>query len=121
MDPLPSEHYGLALFQSLLALAAVCALAWWVLRWAAKRGPLGAHASQGRIKVLDRAMLDGQRSVYLVQVGARVLLLGGGTETVTVLAELSEADLPAVPTPPQGESVLTALSRLRGRTTSGEQ
>ncbi|MFW5921060.1 MAG: hypothetical protein ACOCUS_04415, partial [Polyangiales bacterium] len=49
--------YGAALLQTLLALAAVCVLAWVVLRWSAKRG-FGMGPSGGRVRVLERVPLD---------------------------------------------------------------
>ncbi len=118
MDPAPSMGYGTALLQSFLALVAVCVTAWWVFRVAMKRGPYGLRAS-GRIQVIDRAALDGQRSVYLVRVGGRVLLLGGAREAVTLLAELTDADVPTSATVTEPESFASVLARLRGRSPGG--
>jgi flagellar biosynthetic protein FliO len=79
--------YAAALLETLLALAAVCILAWVVLKWGARRG-LG-RAARGRVRVLERVPLDPKRSVYLVRVGDRMLLLGAGDGAApTVLAEL---------------------------------
>ena len=74
--PLPSG-YGASLLQTLLALAAVCVLAWVVLKWSAGRG-FGIGARGGRLRVLERVPLDPRRSVYLVQVDGRCLVLGAG-------------------------------------------
>ncbi len=103
--------YGVALFQSLLALAAVCVLAWVVLRWSARRGLGGAGR---RVQVLERVPLDARRAVYLVRIGERVLLLGGGDGAApSVLAELTPDELPEVEDPASfGELV----ARLRGKT-----
>lgn len=103
--------YGLALVQTLLALAAVCVLAWVVLRWSARRG-LGT--GRGRVRVIERTPLDGRRSLYLVEVGERVLLIGAGDGGApSVLAELDPAELPPAPAPPP--SLPDLLARWRSR------
>ncbi len=90
--------YGASLLQSLLALAAVCVLAWVVLRWSAQRG-LGLGQGQ-RVKVIERVPLDARRWVYLVQIGERVLVVGAGDgASPTLLTEMAAADLPDAPEP----------------------
>lgn len=86
-----------ALAQTLVTLAAVCALAWWTLRWAARRGV--GRSPSGVITVLDRVALDPRRTLFVVRVGAKVLLLGGGDGGLSVLTELDPATLPAEPGP----------------------
>ncbi|MCB9597144.1 MAG: flagellar biosynthetic protein FliO [Sandaracinaceae bacterium] len=109
---LPSG-YGVSLLQTLLALAAVCLLAWVVLRWSAKRG-LGLGGGR-RVKVLERVPLDGRRSLYLVEVGGRVLLLGAGdTASPTVLAELDPDDLPDLPEPKSFGDLVAKLRKGEG-------
>ncbi len=88
--------YGWYLLQTLLALAAVCALAWVVLRWGVKR-LYGAGSASGRVKVLERILLDPRRTLYLVEVGGKVLLLGAGEGPMTNLAEIDPKALPAEP------------------------
>lgn len=90
-QPLSAPGYGAALAQTLLALAGVCALAWWALRQVARRGVGGG----GHVKVLDRVALDARRSVYLLRVGGRVLLVGGGDQGLALLAELRADELRA--------------------------
>lgn len=88
--------YGVALLQTLLSLGAVCLLAWVALRWASRRG-LGFGARGQRVKVLERVPLDPRRSLYLVEVGGKVLLLGAGDgASPRLLTELDPADLPEV-------------------------
>ena len=45
--PAGATGYGLALAQTLCALAIVCALAFWVLRWASRRALVGSLAGPG--------------------------------------------------------------------------
>ncbi len=102
--------YGVSLLQTLLALAAVCVLAWVVLRWSAKRG-LGLGGGR-RIKVLERVPLDGRRALYLVEVGGRVLLIGAGDASApSVLAELDPDELPDLP---ESKSFGDLIARVRG-------
>jgi flagellar protein FliO/FliZ len=102
--------YGVALLQTLLALAAVCILAWVVLRWSARRG-FGMH--KGRVRVIERVPLEGRRSLYLVRIGDRVLLIGAGEGGApSLIAELDPSELPPAPEPGPGLSEI--LAKLRG-------
>jgi flagellar biosynthetic protein FliO len=101
--------YGAALLQSLLALAAVCILAWVVLRWSAQRG-LGTGLGQ-RVQVLERVPLDARRWIYLVKIGERVLVLGAGDgASPTLLTEMAVEDLPDAPRSRSFLEVLRARS-----------
>ncbi|MFW6050790.1 MAG: flagellar biosynthetic protein FliO [Myxococcota bacterium] len=106
--------YGAALLQAVLALAAVCLLAWVSLRWLARRG-VGVPGGRGRIRVLERAPLDARRSLYLVRVGPRIWLVGAGEgAALSVLAELSEDELPEA-APEESRSFASVLARAAGR------
>jgi flagellar protein FliO/FliZ len=86
--------YGASLLQALLVLLAISILAWVVLRWVGKRG-FGLGFSRGNVKVLERVPLDSRRSLYLVKVGERVLLIGAGEGGAPrVLAKLDPSELP---------------------------
>ena len=86
-----ATNYGVALLQAVLALVAVCLLAWVALRWAAKLG-VGRSSKSGKIEVLERVGLDARRSLYLVRVGERVLLLGVGDGAAPVLLKELEPE-----------------------------
>lgn len=102
--------YGVALLQTLLALAAVCVLAWIVLRWTARRG-FGLGSGK-RVRVLERVPLDGRRALYLVEIGDRVLLIGAGeTSAPAVLIELDPGELPELPDRPSSFAELIAKLR----------
>lgn len=86
--------YGVALLQTLLALAAVCVLAWVVLRWSAQRG-FGALGHKGVVQVIERVPLDARRAIYVVRIGDRVLAVGVGDGAApSVLTELDPASVP---------------------------
>lgn len=111
-DALPGG-YGVALLQTLLALIAVCILAWVVLRWGAKKG-LGLGLGGKRIKVLERVPLDARRALYLVQIGEKVLLIGAGEGAApAVLTEIDAAKLPPEPEAPK-VAFRDILAKLRG-------
>ena len=108
--------YGASLLQSLIALFAVCILAWALLRWASKRG-LGG--SQGRqIKILERVSLDPRRQLYLVKIGEKILLLGAGEGAAPRL--LTEIDPTAIANddrsfePSLTPSFASIINRFRG-------
>jgi len=70
------------LLRVLVVLALISAAAFWALRWAARRGGLGAGlpaADAGlSLRVLARLPLEPRKALYLVRVGERTLLLGTG-------------------------------------------
>ena len=93
--------YGVALLQTLLALAAVCILAWVVLRWAAQKG-LGIGAAGKHVKVLERLPLDARRTLWVVKIGDRVLLIGAGDgASPRTLAEIPAKELPPIDEAPK--------------------
>ena len=107
--------YGAALLQTLLALGGVCLLAWVVLRWGARRG-FGKFGG-GRVRVLERVPLDPRRSLFLVQVGERVLLLGAGDGAApSLLAELEPDELPELAV--SKSSFADVIAQVRGRASS---
>ncbi|MFK7999032.1 MAG: flagellar biosynthetic protein FliO [Polyangiales bacterium] len=108
--------YGAALLQGIISLGAVCILAWVLLRFGARRG-LGTGGGQ-RIKVLERANLDARRSLYIVEVGEKCLLLGAGdTGGPELITELDASTLP--PAPPQ-TSFRDVLQRIGARDSSAK-
>lgn len=101
--------YGVALLQTLLALAAVCILAWTVLRWSAGRGLSGLGG--GRIEILERAHLEPKRTLHLVRIGARTFLIGSGESgPPAILAEIPSSELPEAK---PGTSFADVLRRAR--------
>jgi flagellar biosynthetic protein FliO len=102
--------YGLYLLQTVLALGAVCLLAYVVLRYGAKR-LYGAGPRPGKVLTLvERLPLDPRRSIYLVDVAGRQVLLGtsdqGGVTFLTEVEKKEPVDPSPDPLPPgegQGE------------------
>jgi flagellar biosynthetic protein FliO len=112
--PLPAgtTGFGVQLFQSAIALVGVCFAAWFVLRWMARRG-YGTSTNRN-LRVIERVMLEPRRSVYLLEAGKRVFLVGSSDQSVTTLAELSRDDLSVKPEPQsEQKSFADVLARIR--------
>ena len=105
-----ATSYGASLVQAVAMLMGVCVLAWLVLRFASQRG-LG-HGPGQRVKVLERVALDARRMIYVVQIGERVLVLGGGEgASPTLLAELKPGEFPPLPPARSFAEVLSTLRK----------
>ena len=65
-----------------------------VLRWSAKAG-FGIGGRGEHLEVIERLALDHRRSVVVVRVGQRMMLLGVGENAApSLLAELAPGELP---------------------------
>ncbi|MDD9934621.1 MAG: flagellar biosynthetic protein FliO [Myxococcales bacterium] len=90
--------YAGDVLRTVVALVAVCLIAWLSLRLLAARGglpglPLGADPD-APVRVLRRIPLEPRRNLYLVRAGSRVLLIGVGEGGAPrLVAELDPADL----------------------------
>jgi flagellar protein FliO/FliZ len=73
------------LLSTTVALAFVCALAVGALRLLGPRRFLGK-----RLRVVEKLPLDARRSLYVVEVDGRQLLLGAGDGPLTLLRELEK-------------------------------
>jgi len=77
----------------LAAVALVVTLAWLATRYIARRGA-GDQQSQSRyLNVLDRMSLGPNRSLYLLSVAGKVLLIGQGEREFSLLMTISEEEL----------------------------
>jgi flagellar protein FliO/FliZ len=75
--------------QTLVALAAVCALAWIVLRALSLRGVGVKPRGTRELEVLEQLPLGPRRSLYVVRAGDKRLVIGLGEQGAPVLiAEL---------------------------------
>jgi len=82
------------------ALALVLVLVWGTM-WLARRVLRGRVAGVNRsdLKVIDRVYLAPRRSVEIVSVGNRVLVLGVTDQAISMLTELSDEDIPSTALP----------------------
>lgn len=86
--------YGWVLFRMVIMLGIVCVLAYASLRWGLKKWVMPS-AKEGPMEVLARLPLEPRRSLVLVRVGTRVLVVGNSETGMAPLANLSleEAEL----------------------------
>lgn len=84
---------------AVLVLLGVTAAA--VLWWARRRG-FATRRADSRLMLLERLALDSRRSLHLVRVADRVLLIGSGDQgALTLLGRFPVAAFPEAPTPPK--------------------
>jgi flagellar protein FliO/FliZ len=73
--------------QTIVALGFVCLLAYVVLRVILPRLNITAN-SKSMVKVIDRTQLDQRRSLYVIEVTGRWLLIGSSEGGVQLISEL---------------------------------
>ena len=105
------SSYAGYLVETFVTLVAVCALAFVVL-WGARR--LGIGRPSGPIALRGHLPLDARRSIYLVEVGAQVFVVGVGEGGFTKLGEIAASELPAEDTA-RGAPFAEILARALGR------
>lgn len=80
-----------------LVLIGVIALAYYVSKWLSKR-----YAVQGQntkyLKVIDRIVIGQDRSLCIVKVGEKSMLLGVTQHNISKICDLDSEDLPEVKT-----------------------
>lgn len=90
IGPVPLESGGSfawMLLQTLLALGLVCLLIYALFRWVLPR--LGASGSQrGMVRVVDAMTLEPRKSLYIVEVAGRWLLIASSEAGVQLISEL---------------------------------
>ncbi|HLL20780.1 MAG TPA: flagellar biosynthetic protein FliO, partial [Kofleriaceae bacterium] len=114
--PTGVASYGDLLLTSLVVLAVVCVIGFVAVR------VLGRFLSTGRVRgahlleVVARVPLEPRRSLYVVDVGGKTLLVGTSEMGLSVLSELDGDEVRArvVERPTFGELVKQAWSRRRG-------
>lgn len=88
------EVSGVALFFGILwKLVLVVVLIWitvWLLRRVLRTGGVPV-SSRGAVRVLATTHLDARHAVYLLEVGERLLVVGSGGDSLSLLAEISSA------------------------------
>jgi flagellar protein FliO/FliZ len=108
--------YGELLVTSLVVLVGVCVLAYVVVRVA--RRWLGApRGAAGVLDVIARLPLEPRRSLYIVDVAGKALLVGTSEMGLTVLSELDREQVRARPVVKQtfAEMVQAAWARRKAK------
>ena len=86
------DGYAAYLLETFVTLLAVIAIAFVVL-YGARR--MGALRPRGPIQLVGQLTVEARRSIYLVKVGEKVLVVGASESGMSKLGELSADDLPA--------------------------
>ena len=110
-----AASYGDLLVTSIIVLAVVCVVAFVVVK------VLGRFLATGRVRgahlldVIARVPLEPRRSLYVVEVAGKTLLVGTSEMGLSVLSELDAAEVRARDVPRQsfGELVRAAWMRKR--------
>lgn len=84
---------GWYVVQTLLTLAGIAALAYGVVYLARRSGVAGRS---GPLELVARLPIDGRKSIYLVRIGARVLVVGAADSSVQLLSELDASEIGAL-------------------------
>lgn len=79
------------LLQTFLALLAVCGLAYLIFRVVLPRLQL-VNNSNGLVRVVERIGLDSRRSLFVVEVAGKWLLIGVSENGVNLVSELNEEE-----------------------------
>ena len=117
---LAAEEFSLGwtLVRTMIVLAMVVALAYLTLNVGLRR-LLGIRAPVGTslVTVLERVPLDQKRSLFVVEAGGEVLLIGGGDSALSLITKLDRAEVDKLrATPPASAIQLSPfLRKLLGR------
>lgn len=87
-------NLGWTLLRTMVVLAMVVALAWLTLNVGLRR-LLGIRSVVGTslVTVLERVTLDQKRSLFVVEAGGEVLLIGGGDGALALITKLDRAEV----------------------------
>ena len=116
-----AASYGDLLITSLVVLAAVCVAAFVVVKLVGRFLATGRMRGAHLLDVVARLPLEPRRSLYVVEVAGKTLLVGTSEMGLSVLSELDGAEVKsrAVPTQSFGDLVRSAWTRRRGERGAG--
>lgn len=91
-DPARYNDGGASFFamlaQTIVALALVCGLAYALFRWVLPRLQQVGGASGSMVRIVDRTGLDTRKSLYVIEVAGRWLLIASSEAGVQLISEL---------------------------------
>ena len=86
--------YGVVILQTFAVLVLIGAMAWAFVRFVAPR--IGMRTRSSRMKILERLPLEPRRSLYLVEVDGKSILVGVSEGSIRLLREVEAVDVGAV-------------------------
>ena len=104
----PEPYPFLDLAVTLLVFLVIIVGAWLAARWLMRRMYGPQATTGGRLRVVERVPLEPRRTLYLVEAGEKLLLIGSTDHDVRVLGEFTHEQLPA-PAPSERRTFLDAL------------
>jgi flagellar biogenesis protein FliO len=118
-----AASYGDLLVMSLVVLGGVCVAAFVIVRLVGRVLATGRSRGAHLLDVVARVPLEPRRSLYVVEVAGKTLLVGTSEMGLSVLSELDGAEVRArvVDRPSFGELVRAAWSRRRGLRREGPE
>jgi flagellar biosynthetic protein FliO len=79
-------NLGVVILQTFAVLVLIGAMAWAFVRFVAPR--MGMRAGRSRMKILERLPLEPRRSLYLVEVDGKSILVGVSEGSIRLLREV---------------------------------
>ena len=108
------SSFGWMLLQTLVALLFICAVAWLLLR-VMGRYTNGLGPSKSMIEIVERVAIDQRKSLYIMKVTGRWLLVGSSETGLQLLTELDPKDAAqAAEANPRRLRIAAAGSKARG-------
>ncbi len=77
----------------IIVLAFVCVIAFAVIKYVLPRASFIKQGKNSQIELVERFALEPRKSLYILRVGSRFLLLGSSENSLNSLMELSRKDL----------------------------
>ncbi|HEY0253585.1 MAG TPA: flagellar biosynthetic protein FliO [Kofleriaceae bacterium] len=114
--------YGDLLVTSLIVLGAVCVAAFIAVRVFGRLISTGRTRGAHMMNVVSRVPLEPRRSLYVVEVAGKTLLVGTSEMGLSVLSELDANEVAArkIEQPTFADMVKSAWNRTRGRKPDAE-
>ena len=82
--------YGLFILETVAALAIISLAGWAVVRFGGPR--LSLSRKNRRLKLIERLVLEPRRSVHLVEVDGKTLLIGTSDRSVHLLKTMDDSE-----------------------------
>jgi flagellar protein FliO/FliZ len=89
--PVVQSDYGGMLLKMVISVGLVCLLAYAILKWGLGR-LVGNTQADGEMEILSRLGVGPNRSIMVVRVGPRFLVIGSTETGISLLSELSEEE-----------------------------
>jgi len=90
MPDLPESHLGWLFIKVLLAMILVLALAFMAIKYLLPGSPWIKKFQNSPIKVIAQTLLENRKSLYLIEVAGKVVLVGTSDQSIAALAQFEK-------------------------------